>query len=83
MITRNNLDIDQIVSNAKRDFLTTLLVGENFPASNVLHQYRTFNYRVTLAIVSDNERETQSYKINGFDYILFQSHGKNIDGIVS
>lgn len=81
MITRNNLDIGQIVSNAKRDFLTTLLVGENFPASNVLHQYRTFNYRVTLAIVSDNERETQSYKINGFDYILFQSHGKNIDGV--
>jgi hypothetical protein len=80
MITRNNLDIGQIVSNAKRDFLTTLIVGNNYPASNVLHQYRTFNYRVTLAIISAEEKRTQSYKKTGFDYILFQSHGRNVDG---
>ncbi len=81
MITRNNLDIGQVISNAKRDFLNTLVFGNPFPANNILHQYRTFNYRVTLAIVSGQEKKTQSYKTNGFDYIVFQSHGKNVDGI--
>lgn len=81
MITRKNLDINQIISNAKTDFLNTLILGSPFPPNNILHQYRTFNYRVTLAIVSGAERKSQSYKTNGFDYIVFQSHGKNVDGI--
>jgi hypothetical protein len=81
MITRKGLDIGNVVDNLKNDFLNLLLTGSTFPASNVLHQYRTFNYRVTLAIVSSEEKASQSYKTTGFDYIIFQSHGKNTDGI--
>jgi hypothetical protein len=81
MITRKGLDIGNVVDNLKNDFLNVLLTGSAFPGSNVLHQYRTFNYRVTLAIVSSEEKASQSYKSTGFDYIIFQSHGKNSDGI--
>lgn len=80
MITRNNLDIGQIISNAGKDFLNTVVLGSPYPTSNILHQYRTFNYRITLAIVSAQERKSQSYKATGFDYIVFQSHGKPADG---
>ena len=83
MITRNGLDIGQVVSSVKNDFLNTLIRGTSFPAENILHQYRTFNYRVTLALVSEEERKSQSYKVNGFDYIIFQSHGKNADGVMT
>lgn len=81
MITRNNLDIGQVISNAKTDFLNNLFFGSSFPPNNILHQYRTFNYRVTLAIVSAAEKKSQSYKTTGFDYIVFQSHGKSVDGV--
>lgn len=81
MITRNGIDIGNVVSNIKNDFLNTLIRGNSFPTENILHQYRTFNYRVTLAVVSAQERKSQSYKLTGFDYIIFQSHGKNVDGI--
>lgn len=81
MITRNGLNIGNVVDNIKNDFLNLLLTGTTFPTSNILHQYRTFNYRVTLAIVSAKEKQSQSYKVTGFDYIIFQSHGKNSDGI--
>jgi hypothetical protein len=80
MITRDGKDIGKnIIDNVKNDFLNMLL-GNPFPTSNILHQYRTFNYRVTLAIVSAQERKTQSYKTTGFNYIVFQSHGKNAEG---
>lgn len=46
------------------------------PNTNILHRYRTFNYNVTLAAVSADEYKTQSYKTKGFDFIIFQSHGK-------
>lgn len=76
-ITRNNLSIGNIIKGAANDLLDSLL---GFPTQNILHQYRTFNYRVTLAIVSNAEYKSQSYKATGFDYIVFQSHGKNSSG---
>ena len=79
MITRNGIDVGQVITNTKNDFINTLLTGTSFPANNILHQYRTFNYRITLAIISNAEYESQSYKLNGFDYIVLQSHGKALD----
>jgi len=48
----------------------------SFPNENILHRYRVFNYVITLAIVSPEEYNTQSYKTKGFNYIVFKSAGK-------
>jgi hypothetical protein len=64
--------------NSAQSFFNALLNTDslNFPNENILHRYRVFNYVVTLAIVSPEEYNTQSYKTKGFDYIVFKSAGK-------
>lgn len=64
--------------NSVQSFFNALLNTDslNFPNENILHRYRVFNYVVTLAIVSPQEYNTQSYKTKGFDYIVFKSAGK-------
>lgn len=79
MTTIRNTIVSDIKS-ASKDFLTQTLLGEEFPGQNILHKYTIFNYRVTLAIVSSAEYKSQSYKKTGFDYVVFQSHGKIPDG---
>jgi hypothetical protein len=72
---------DQIKQNAKdnfKDFLLNTFLGDAYPQENVLHRYRTFNYNVTLGIVNPTEFKTGSYRTSGLDYIVFQSHGKNL-----
>jgi hypothetical protein len=62
------------------NFLLQSALNNDYPGQNVLHNYRIFNYRVTLAIVSSEEFKSQSYKQNGFDFVVFQSHGKIPEG---
>jgi hypothetical protein len=64
--------------NSAQSFFNALLNTDSlsFPNENILHRYRVFNYVVTLAIVSSEEYNTQSYKTKGFDYIVFKSAGK-------
>lgn len=64
--------------NSAQSFFNALLNTDslNFPNENILHRYRVFNYVVTLAIVSPEEYNTQSYKTKGFDFIVFKSAGK-------
>lgn len=68
------------VLNSAVNFLLQSALNNDYPGQNVLHNYRIFNYRVTLAIVSSEEFKSQSYKTAGFDFIVFQSHGKIPEG---
>ena len=68
------------VLKAAGNFLVQSALSSDYPGQNVLHNYRIFNYRVTLAIVSSEEFKSQSYKKTGFDFVVFQSHGKIPDG---
>jgi hypothetical protein len=75
---------DQIKEDAKeglKDFLLNTFLGDAYPQENILHKYRTFNYNITLGIVSPPEFKTGSYRTNGLDQIIFQSHGKNVSGM--
>ncbi len=57
-------------------FLSTDLLGSaRIPRSNILHGYSTFNYNVTLGILSADEYNSQAYRKN-IDYIIFKSSGK-------
>lgn len=71
--TRNT--INSALKSATNLLVQTAL-SSDYPGQNVLHNYRIFNYRVTLAIVSSDEYRSQSYKKTGFDFVVFQSHGK-------
>ena len=77
-IVRNTLGKE--LGIAAKDFLVNTLLGSAYPGENILHNYRVFTYRVTLAIVSNEEFKSQSYKSTGFDYVVFQSHGKIPEG---
>jgi hypothetical protein len=75
---------DTIKENAKenfKDFLLNTFLGDEYPQENILHKYRTFNYNVTLAIVSSEEFKSGAYRTRGLDQIIFQSHGKNVSGM--
>lgn len=77
-ITRSTLGAE--IKSAAKDFLVQTLLGTDYPSENILHNYRIFTYRVTLAVVSAEEHRTQSYKQTGFDYVIFSSHGKIPEG---
>jgi hypothetical protein len=74
VVFRNTDSFKSQVTKAFVDFLTS--TGSSFPEENVLHNYRTFNYVVTLGIVSKDEFKNGTYRTKGLDYIVFQSHGK-------
>lgn len=78
MATPIKLQLNGNTFNSPSSFVRALLNTDSisFPKENILHRYRTFNYNVTLAIVSKEEYNSQSYKQRGFDYIVFQSSGK-------
>lgn len=44
---------------------------------NVLHDYATYNYVLTLAMISEEEWQSGSYK-NKLDFIILQSGGKEV-----
>ena len=73
-ITRTTLGGE--IGFATKDLLAKTLLGTDYPSENILHNYRIFTYRITLAVVSAEEHQTQSYKQTGFDYVIFSSHGK-------
>lgn len=77
-IIRNTIGAE--IKSAAKEFLTQTFLGSDYPSQNILHNYRIFTYRITLAVVSAEEHRTQSYKQNGFDYVLFSSHGKIPEG---
>ncbi len=79
-ISRLTEQVKQDAKDSFKDFLLNTFLGDQYPQTNILHNYRTFNYNVTLAIVSAQEFKTGSYRTNGLDYILFQSHGKPANG---
>ena len=79
-LSRLTEQIKQDAKDSFKDFLLNTFLGDEFPQQNILHNYRTFNYNVTLGIVSAQEFKTGSYRTNGLDYILFQSHGKPANG---
>lgn len=57
-------------------FLSSNLTGSaQIPRSNILHGYSTFNYNVTLGVISQDEFNTRAYARN-IDYIIFKSSGK-------
>jgi hypothetical protein len=58
------------------NLLNNIIRSATYPGENVLHDYRTFNYRVTLAVVSPEEQKSGSYKTTGFTNVIFSSHGK-------
>jgi hypothetical protein len=64
--------------NSAQSFFNALLNTDSlsFPNENILHRYRVFNYVVTLAVVSSEEYNSQSYKTKGFNYVVFKSAGK-------
>lgn len=74
VVFRNTEKFKDQVSQAFVDTLTGS--GSKFPDENILHNYRTFNYTVTLGIVSKEELKSGAYRTRGLDYIVFQSHGK-------
>lgn len=59
-----------------RNFLKNIVNSATYPGENILHNYRTFNYRVTLAVVSPQEFTSGSYKSTGFSNVIFSSYGK-------
>lgn len=59
-----------------RNFLKNIINSATYPGENILHNYRTFNYRVTLAVVSPQEFTSGSYKSTGFSNVIFSSYGK-------
>lgn len=75
-ITLKSVLKDTVVSFLKQ----SIFPDSSYPEENILHRYRVFTYRITLAIVSDKEAATQSYKQTGFDWIVFQNHGKVPEG---
>jgi hypothetical protein len=58
------------------NLLKNMIRSAVYPGENILHDYRTFNYRVTLAVVSPEELKSGSYKTAGFSNPIFVSHGK-------
>jgi hypothetical protein len=58
------------------NLLKNIIRSAAYPGENILHDYRTFNYRVTLAVVSPEELKSGSYKTAGFSNPIFVSHGK-------
>jgi hypothetical protein len=78
-INRSTQSVKDSIKNDLLDGLRNFLTG-GFPTDNVLHNYRVFNYNVTLAVVSPAELSSGSYKKN-LDYIVFQSHGKSVTGM--
>lgn len=58
------------------NYLNRIVSAATYPGENILHDYRTFNYRVTLAIVSPEEFRSGSYKTAGFTNVIFSSYGK-------
>jgi hypothetical protein len=58
------------------NLLKNMIRNAAYPGENILHDYRTFNYRVTLAVVSPEELKSGSYKTAGFSNPIFVSHGK-------
>jgi hypothetical protein len=79
-LSRVTAQIKQDAKDGFKDFLLTTVLGDQYPQENILHKYRTFNYNVTLAIVSPEEFKTAAYRNFGLDYPIFQSHGKPIAG---
>lgn len=74
---------DNTVTNFKEALLNYFTGTDGFPSENVLHRYRTFNYNVTLAVVSPQEFNSGSYKKTGFDHVLFASYGRNDLGVTA
>jgi len=58
------------------NLLNNIIRSASYPGENILHDYRTFNYRVTFAVVSPEELKSGSYKTAGFTNVIFSSHGK-------
>ncbi len=59
-----------------KNLIRNIIDSATYPGENILHNYRTFNYRVTLAVVSPEEFRTGSYKSTGFSNVIFSSYGK-------
>ena len=74
---------DNTVTNFKEALLNYFTGTDGFPSENILHRYRTFNYNVTLAVVSAKEFNSGSYKKTGFDHVLFASYGRNDLGVTA
>jgi hypothetical protein len=79
-LSRVTAQIKQDAKDGFKDFLLTTVLGDEYPQENILHKYRTFNYNITLAIVSPEEFKNGTYKTVGLDYPIFQSHGKPTAG---
>lgn len=77
------LVVDNTVTNFKESLLNYFTGTDGFPSENILHRYRTFNYNVTLAVVSPQEFNSGSYKKTGFDHVLFASYGRNDLGVTA
>jgi hypothetical protein len=80
IISRATQQIKDQAKETFRDFLLTTFIGDEYPQQNILHNYRTFNYNITLAVVSKEEFKKGTYRTVGLDYPIFQSHGKPING---